>query len=84
MAMMTKTFENVQQLGKEWGNYSRRMSRDALRAMSGQLENAARYLGSLSSRLEADEGDAAGQNGHAPEGGQHASQPDSQTHDSPN
>lgn len=73
MAMMNRTFENMQQLGREWSTYSRRVSGDALRAMSGQLENAARYLGNLSQRVSpADGGD--GQNGHAaaPEGGDHA------------
>ena len=52
MPMMNKTFENVQQLGKDWGEYGRRMSRDALRVMSGQLETAARYLDDLSQRLD--------------------------------
>jgi hypothetical protein len=50
--MMNKTLENMQQLSKEWGAHSRRMSRDALRAMSGQLETAARYLDDLSQRLD--------------------------------
>jgi hypothetical protein len=50
--MMNKTLENMQQLSKEWGAHSRRMSRDALRAMSGQLESAARYLDDLSQRLD--------------------------------
>ncbi len=63
MPTMHKTFENMQQLGREWGDYSRRMSRDALRAMSGQLETAARYLDDLSQRLDQQNGhgDAAGE-----------------------
>ena len=66
MITMNKTLENVQQLGKEWGTYSKRVSRDALRAMSGQLENAARYLGSLSHRIEDSSGDSSGEGRHGP------------------
>jgi hypothetical protein len=66
---MNKTLENVQQLSKEWGAYSRRMSRDALRAMSGQLESAARYLDDLSQRLDEHLASHAEpvSDGHAPE-----------------
>jgi hypothetical protein len=81
--MMNKTFENMQQLSKEWGAYSRRVSRDALRAMSGQLENAARYLGSLSHRLDADvaHGETA-TNGeaHEPTPNGHADEPGANEH----
>ena len=78
MTMMNRTFENVQQFGKEWSAYSRRVGRDALRAMSGQLEHAARYLGSLSDRFEnvapADQGEK-GENGAAQAGGHDDAKP---------
>jgi hypothetical protein len=62
--MFDKAFDNMQEIGKQWAAFSRKVTRGALDATSTSLESAARYLKDLRERVnESADGDANPENG---------------------
>jgi hypothetical protein len=49
--MFDKAFDNMQEMGKQWAAFSRKVTRGALDATSTSLESAARYLKDLREKV---------------------------------